>query len=111
MSNSTAFAMRSSNSSHCNAASCSLLNLENSSGCDNSTLSDLNIRDGDSISVEKGKIDLAVKMPHSKKEIKIIVDPKNDTVDEIRNQIFDETGLPREYQQRIIYDKELMDNL
>jgi hypothetical protein len=83
---------------------------EKSLGNDEFTLADLGVKDGSTFCVEKSKISLRVKMPKCMDDVEVVVDPKNDSVDTIRKQLFDATGLPKEYQQRFIFKDESLDN-
>ena len=86
-------------------------NKENkeSLGSDHSTLSELGIKHGDTFTVEKSKISLTIKMPYGMDDVKVVVDVKSDTVDPIRQQIFDSTGLEKGHQQRFTFNGELLD--
>lgn len=83
---------------------------EGSIGSDKSTLLELGVGDGDTLCVEKSKISLTVKMPHGMDDVIVLVDPKNGNVDQIRQSIFDATGLPKEHQQRLKRSDGLMDD-
>jgi hypothetical protein len=83
---------------------------ENSKGSDKSTLSELGVQDGDTFSVEQSKITLKVKMPNGQDDLEVLVDPSTDSVDRIRQFIFDATGLPKEHQQRLYFRDARMDD-
>lgn len=82
---------------------------EGSLGTDQSTLLELGIGDGDTLSVEKSKISLTVKMPHGMDDVEVVVDPKNGNVDQIRQLICDATGIPKGHQQRLTLADSPMD--
>ena len=67
------------------------------------------VSDGDTFRVEKSKISIKVKLPNGQNDIEVVVDPKSDTVDWIRQLICDSTGIPPEYQQRLTFEDKLMD--
>ena len=70
----------------------------------------MGIKDGDTLDIEKAKIALTVKMPHGMDDVKVVVDPKIDDADKIRQQILEATGLPMQYQQRLKFGDELLDD-
>ena len=67
------------------------------------------VNDGDTVLVEKSKIAVIVEMPNNMSQVEIYVDPKKDSMDDIRKQVSKTSGLPAQYQQRFSFKDQLMD--
>lgn len=79
-------------------------------GSDKSTLAELGVRNGQIFVVEKAKISLKIKMPNKIPDVEVEVDPKVHSVDQIREIVYEVTGLPKGYQQRFVFNSKQLDN-